>query len=71
MIKNGIFSAKQIASNYALTLARVGPIHLRVRVGGGLMEHPPPRVSPLIELELWFKDERVASDKRKPMVPNF
>ena len=31
----------------------------------------PPRVCPLIELELRDKNERVGLDERKPMVTNF
>ena len=35
------------------------------------MVQPPPRVWPLIELELRGKNERVRLYERKPMVPNF
>ena len=35
------------------------------------MDPPPLAVSPLIELELRGKNERVARDERKPMIPNF
>ena len=35
------------------------------------MIRPPPRVWPLIELELRGKNERVGLYERKPMVPNF
>ena len=38
---------------------------------GGIDTTPPPRVWPLIELELCEKNGRVGLYERKPMVPNF
>ena len=58
--------------NNRLTLA--GTIHFAILhgTGGGLVvTTPPPRVWPLIELELRGKNERVRLHERKPMIPNF
>ena len=41
----------------------------KVYGGGGVVG--PPAVWPLIDLELRGKDERVALNERKPMIPNF
>ena len=53
-----------------LTLAGTSHFAILHGIGGGLVR-PPPRVWPLIELELRGKNERVRLHERKPMVPNF
>ena len=55
-----------------LTLAGTGyfAFFLGTGMGGGMIR-PPPRVWPLIKLELRGKNERVGIHERKPMVPNF
>ena len=58
----------------ALTLARVRLFTApNVCVGGGGPTDPlPPRTrSALMEVELRIKNERVALNERKPIVPNF
>ena len=52
-----------------LTLAGTGYFAFFLGTGGGI--RPPPRVWPLIELELRGKNERVGLYERKPMIPNF
>ena len=55
---------------YTLTLA--GTSHFAILHGtGGGVGTTPPRVWPLIELELRRKNERVRLHERKSMVPNF
>ena len=51
-----------------LTLAGTGYFASFLGTGG---DTTPPRVWPLIELELRGKNERVGLYERKPMVPNF
>ena len=56
-----------------LTLAGTGYFASFLGTGGEGVIRPPPRVWPLIELELRGKNERVGlyESERKPMVPNF
>ena len=57
-------------SRRTLTLAGTG--HFAILDGAGQVgTTPPPRVWPLIELELRGKNERVGRDESKPMIPSF
>ena len=52
-----------------LTLAGTGLLAILAGTGGG--GTTPPRVSPLIELELRDKNQRIGRDERKPKIPKF
>ena len=60
----------KIVFNNPLTLARID-VSSSERIGGGVRWTLPLAVSPLIELELRGKNDRVARDERKPIIPNF
>ena len=60
---------RQIAYwRYSLTLAGTGLLAILAGTGG---RGTPPRVSPLIELELRNTNQRVGRDERKPKIPKF
>ena len=54
-----------------LTLASVGRNYCVSVQGGGVDGTPPLAVSPLVELELRGKDERVGRDDKNTKVPDF